>query len=188
MTSPIIVGVDEVGRGSLAGPMMAAAVILSPDFPKDALLKDSKTLSNKKRHILSDLIKQYCDYSIVSISPAEIDQYNIYQANKILMIKAVNTLNAYFDEILLDGNIKFTQQNYTSLIKGDTYIAEIAASSIIAKVARDNFMVQLAKMHPLYAWEKNKGYGTKIHIEAIKTFGLSNYHRKSFCKNYVNVS
>jgi ribonuclease HII len=104
------------------------------------------------------------------------------------MIKAVNTLNAYFDKVLLDGNIKFTQQNYTSLIKGDTYIAEIAASSIIAKVARDNFMVQLAKMHPLYAWEKNKGYGTKIHIEAIKTFGLSNYHRKSFCKNYVDVS
>lgn len=174
-----IAGCDEVGRGPLAGPLVCAAVILDPNNVIDGL-NDSKKLSEKKRNQLSKEIKEKAlAYSIVYVDIETIDKINIYQASKKGMLEAVNNLNIKADFILSDamplGNIP-----HESIIKGDSKSATIAAASIIAKVERDNHMVELSKKYPLYDLENNKGYPTKKHIEAINKHGVLPIHRKTY--------
>lgn len=175
-----IAGVDEVGRGPLAGPVVAAAVIL----PKDVYipgLNDSKKLSEAKRERLFDTI-QSCAVSIgIGVATAaEIDEVNIYEATKIAMIRAIQQLTPQPDYVLIDAMklpIDIPQQ---SLIKGDANSVSIAASSIIAKVTRDRFMKRLGMQYPQYGFEKHMGYGTEYHLQAIRTYGITNEHRRSF--------
>lgn len=180
-----IAGVDEVGRGPLAGPVVCAAVIM----PIDDLIEgidDSKKVSEKKRNTLSEKIKEkaIC-YNIEQISPEEIDQINILQATKLCMKRALEGLAITPDVALVDALTLDVNFPVINLIKGDALSYSIGAASILAKVYRDNLMVEYAKKYPQYAFEKNKGYGTKVHIDAIKEFGPCEIHRKSFIKNFV---
>lgn len=181
-----IAGVDEVGRGPLAGSVYAAAVILNPNIYILGV-KDSKKLSPKKREILSDEIKaKALSYSIGFATVDEIDNLNILNATKLAMERAINSLNIKPEYILIDAlklkNICIPQ---ISIIKGDDLSASIGAASIIAKVTRDEYMRNIASLYPEYMFDKNKGYGTKDHINAIKKFGLCPIHRKTFVKNFV---
>ncbi len=174
-------GVDEVGRGPLAGAVVTAAVILDPKKPI-AGLNDSKKLSEKKREYLFELIcSQALAYSIGRAEVAEIDTINILQATLVAMQRAVSGLQIAPDKVLVDGN---RTPNFgipaEAIIKGDGKIAEISAASIIAKVVRDREMKQLSKVYPGYGFEKHKGYGTKIHMEALSRLGVTPIHRKSF--------
>jgi len=176
----IICGVDEVGRGPLAGPVLAAAVILNPKFiPHN--LNDSKNLSVKKREQLNTLILNSAEFAYGEASLEEIDELNILQATMLAMKRAVNNLPRKVDHILVDGNkIPDFDAAATSVIKGDQKSVSIAAASIIAKVKRDFLMKSLSKLYPEYGWERNSGYGTKEHMEALNLVGLSPFHRKSF--------
>lgn len=182
-----IAGVDEVGRGPLAGPVYACAVIL----PKDlfiARINDSKKLSAKTRELLDTQIKNAAiDFAIGIADEKVIDEINIYNATCLAMKKAVENLRVKPDYVLTDAmkipNINIPQ---LSIIKGDTLSISIAAASIIAKVARDKFMIDLNKKYPVYNFDKNKGYGTKYHIQAIKNYGICDLHRKSFLKNILS--
>ncbi len=174
-------GVDEVGRGPLAGAVVTAAVILDPEKPI-AGLNDSKKLSEKKREYLFELIcSQALAYSIGRAEVAEIDTINILQATLVAMQRAVSSLQIAPDKVLVDGN---RTPNFgipaEAIIKGDGKIAEISAASIIAKVVRDREMKQLSKVYPGYGFEKHKGYGTKIHMDALSRLGVTPIHRKSF--------
>ena len=190
----IICGVDEVGRGPLAGPVLAAAVILNPMFiPHN--LNDSKKLSVKKRKELNTLILNSAEFAYGEASLEEIDELNILQATMLAMKRAVNNLPRKVDHILVDGNnLPDFDAAATSVIKGDQKSVSIAAASIIAKVKRDFLMKSLSKLYPEYGWERNSGYGTKEHMEALNLVGLSPFHRKSFKpirnliyqKNHVN--
>jgi ribonuclease HII len=176
-----IAGCDEVGRGPLAGPVVAAAVILDPDRTIPGL-NDSKQLSMKKRLELDKLIKKYAiDYAIAYIWPKEIDRINIYQASKKAMIKAIEKL-VVKPEFILSDAMKLQNQTipYQAIIKGDTLSASIAAASIIAKVSRDDYMIKIAEEYPDYGFEKHKGYPTKLHLEALKRKGVSPIHRKTY--------
>ena len=176
-----IAGTDEVGRGPLAGPLVAAAVILDPSY-KILGLDDSKKLTEKKRIELNKEIKEHAlCYSITYIYPDEIEKINIYQASKKAMIDSVNSLKIKADFILSDA-MPLSEQEipFESIIKGDTKSATIAAASIIAKVERDNYMVELSKKYPEYGFEKHKGYPTKFHKEALKEYGVLSVHRKSY--------
>lgn len=175
----VIAGVDEVGVGPLAGPVVAAAVIVDQNNII-AGIKDSKKLAPKKREYLYSKITEHYTWSIAIIDHIEIDQINIYQAAKKACIMSVQNLSFNPDIILVDGNMKFQDPRFISIIQGDDLSISIAASSIVAKVTRDRLMVELAKEFPHYLWQKNFGYGTKQHLEAIKTYGYSPYHRKSF--------
>lgn len=175
-----IAGIDEAGRGPLAGPVVAAAVIL----PKDAYipgLNDSKKLSEAKRETLFHMI-QSCAVSIGIgvVTAAEIDEINIYEATKKAMIKAVEQLSPKPDYLLIDAMTLPIPTPQQSIVKGDANSVSIAASSVIAKVTRDHFMKQLAKRYPQYGFEKNMGYGTAQHLEAIRTYGTIDEHRRSF--------
>lgn len=176
-----IAGVDEAGRGPLAGPVCAAAVIL----PEGVIIEgvnDSKKLSPKKRDALFEKIKECAvSYAVCFEEPQVIDEINIRQATSKAMHRAVSTLSASPDFVLIDGNdnIPFDLP-YEYIIKGDARSQSIAAASILAKVSRDRLMVELSKEFPQYGFEKHKGYGTKAHIEAIRRFGVSKVHRKSF--------
>ena len=179
-----IAGVDEVGRGPLCGPVAAAAVVIDPDlidlYVKYA--KDSKKLSEKKRKELYDLIVASCDYNIVFVDNQVIDKINILNATKLAMKKAIEGLNNC-DYVLIDGNMNFGNDlsvPYRSVVKGDDISASIACASIIAKVTRDKYMFDLAKVYPQYGLEKHKGYGTKQHREALDEYGPCPYHRFSF--------
>ncbi len=182
-----IAGVDEVGRGPLAGPVVCAAVVMPLD--ENSLIEgidDSKKLSEKKREKLSVLIKERAlAYTIVEIDENTIDEINILEATKLGMKRALETLAITPDTVLTDGNmtlnISYPQK---SVIHGDALSYSIGAASIIAKVHRDHLMVEYAKTYPHYAFEKNKGYGTAAHIQGIKEHGLCKIHRKTFTKNF----
>tara|TARA_B100001540_G_C15693444_1_gene590389 strand:- start:370 stop:924 length:555 start_codon:yes stop_codon:yes gene_type:complete len=177
----IIAGVDEVGRGSLIGPVYAAAVILNKSI-KLELLKDSKNLTKKKREFLSNYIKKNSIWAIGKASNKEIDKINILQASLLAMKRAIKKLKKKPSHVLIDGNKLPDLKNFKmkAIIKGDQKIPSISAASIIAKVSRDKFIITLAKKNYGYFWEKNFGYGTKKHLSAIKKIGVSKYHRKSF--------
>lgn len=190
----IYVGVDEVGRGCLSGPVVAAAVIWNPELEHEYMkyIRDSKKINKVKREMVAEFIKENAiDYSISFINNEIIDNINILNATYMAMHKALDELTVDFEHILVDGN-RFTKYNknnknkdHTCVIKGDDTYLCIAASSIIAKVARDEYMTKLSLEYPEYKWDKNMGYGTKDHICAIKTHGLTSYHRKTFVKNII---
>ena len=179
-------GCDEVGRGCLCGPVVAAAVILDDNFEQN-LVNDSKKLNFKTRLELDDYIKNNVkDYAIAELSPAFIDQHNILNASIHAMHNALDKLTIRPELILVDGN-KFHPYNYIPhqcIIKGDSKVLSIAAASILAKNYRDQLMIQLHDEFPEYGWNKNMGYATKVHIEALKKFGPTKYHRQSFRLNY----
>ena len=174
----LVAGVDEVGRGCLAGPVIAAAVILRKNIPG---LKDSKKLSKKKREELSIIIMQNSYFSFGSSSPKEIDKINILQASLLAMKRAILNLSVEPGKILIDGIHKPDLNTDTqTIISGDSYIDEISAASIIAKVYRDNLMMQFDKEYPNFYFSSHMGYGTKMHKAAIKKYGITPIHRKSF--------
>lgn len=175
-------GCDEAGRGCLAGPVFAAAVILPPDFENE-LLNDSKQLSEKQRNQLRPVIeKEAIDWAVVAVSNEEIDEVNILNASFLAMNRAVKKLKFKPQHLLIDGN-RFRPQTdipFTCMIKGDGRFFSIAAASVLAKTYRDDFMEKIHADFPDYDWNKNKGYPTKKHREAIKKFGITKFHRKSF--------
>lgn len=175
-------GCDEAGRGCLAGPVVAAAVILPPDF-KNNLLNDSKKLTEKQRNKLFPIIKkQALSFGIGIVSCKEIDDINILNASFLAMHRAVDQLNSKPELLLIDGN-RFTPYpniSHECIIKGDAKFMSIAAASVLAKVHRDGIMQELTEEFALYGWEKNKGYPTKAHREAILKHGDCIQHRKSF--------
>ena len=176
-----IAGVDEVGRGSLIGPVYAAAVILNKSINKK-LLKDSKSLTKLKREILSKYIKKNSIWSIGKASVKEIEKINILQASLLAMKRAIKKLKRKPTLVLIDGNKLPKMKNYKlkAIIKGDQKIPSISAASIIAKVTRDKMITNLEKKFKGYYWDKNYGYGTKQHLRAIKNLGISVHHRKTF--------
>ena len=182
-----IAGVDEVGRGPLAGPVVCAAVIMPLDDASIIVgVDDSKKLSAKKRETLAEEIKKKAlAYTIVEVSEKEIDEINILEATKLGMKKALETLEITPQSVLTDGNmtldIDFPQR---SVIGGDALCYSIGAASIIAKVYRDKMMDDYAKEYPQYAFDSNKGYGTAAHIQAIKEYGLCPIHRRTFTKKF----
>ena len=179
-------GCDEVGRGCLCGPIVAAAVVLDDNFEQN-LVNDSKKLNFKTRLELDDYIKNNVkDYAIAELSPEFIDQHNILNASIHAMHNALDKLTIRPELILVDGN-KFHPYNYIPhqcIVKGDSKVLSIAAASILAKNYRDQLMIQLHEEFPEYGWNKNMGYATKVHIEALKKFGPTKYHRQSFRLNY----
>lgn len=178
----IEVGIDEAGRGALSGPVVAAAVIL-PDGFKNDLLNDSKKLSEKNRESLREVIlNSAVAYGIGVVSPQEIDKINILQATYRAMHLAVNQLKSKGEFLLIDGNRfkPYKELPFECIVKGDGKYMNIAAASILAKTERDHIMVNASEEFPMYAWEKNKGYGTKKHVDAMRAFGLSKHHRKTF--------
>ena len=177
----IIAGVDEVGRGSLIGPVYAAAVILNKSVNKN-LLKDSKSLTKLKRETLSKYIKKNSVWSIGKASVKEIEKINILQASLLAMKRAIKKLKKKPGLILIDGNKLPDINNYNlrSIVKGDQKIPSISAASIVAKVTRDKMITNLAKKFKGYYWDQNYGYGTKQHLKAIKNLGITIHHRKSF--------
>ena len=177
----IIAGVDEVGRGSLIGPVYAAAVILNNSIDKKKL-KDSKKLSKTNREVLEKYIKKNSYWAIGSASKIEIEKINILNASLLAMKRAVRKLKIKPTLVLIDGNRVPEMKNYKlkSIIKGDQKISEISAASIIAKVSRDRFVTNLSKNFKKYNWAKNAGYGTKDHMLAIKEYGITKFHRKTF--------
>lgn len=178
-----ICGVDEAGRGPLAGPVFAAAVIL-PEGLQDLGLDDSKKLSEKKREALFDLIKEKAlAYAVASASEKEIDDLNILNATFLAMKRAVAELKIKPDLALIDGNRKpGTGVEEVTVVKGDAKSVSIAAASILAKVSRDRYLLELDKEYPQYQFAKHKGYGTALHYEMIKKYGISPVHRLSFLK------
>ena len=174
----IIAGVDEVGRGCLAGPVTVAAVILKNPISE---LRDSKQISPSKREALAKIIKEESIYSFASISNDKIDEINIHQATLLAMQEAIMKLSITPDLVYVDGKfIPNVEVNCKAVIGGDKLISEISAASIIAKVHRDEFMKKLDKKYPIYAFAKNKGYGTPYHLNALKEVGYTSFHRQSF--------
>lgn len=181
-----IAGIDEAGRGPLAGPVCAAAVI----FPKDLRIEginDSKKLSEKKREkLFLEITEKATAYAVAFVEPEVIDEINIRQATHCAMQEAVDRLTVQPDYLIVDGNDKLpfsVPSEY--IIKGDANAQTIAAASILAKVSRDHLMMELDRIYPMYGFAKHKGYGTKMHMEAIRTFGVSPVHRKTFMTRKV---
>lgn len=189
-----IAGVDEVARGTLVGSVVAAAVIIPEKFITKLMYKvnDSKKLSAKKREELYNIITDNCNYDIGIISNEEIDKINILEATKLAMYIALNRLDRV-TYALVDGDIVVPHINVAQqrkIIKGDCKSISIAAASIVAKVTKDRIMDKLHEEWPQYGWNTNRGYGTKVHIEAIKKYGITPYHRKSFgiCRGIMENS
>ena len=176
----LIAGVDEVGRGPLIGPVVAAAVILPKDYQLEGLT-DSKKLSEKKREYFYEIIKKDAiSIGIGVVDEKVIDEINIYEATKVAMQKAINNLNIRPEHILIDAMPLNLDIPTTSIIKGDLLSITISAASVIAKVTRDHMLYEIDKEYPMYDLKNNKGYGTKKHIEAIKKYGITKYHRLSY--------
>ena len=176
----IIAGVDEVGRGCLAGPVVSAAVVLKKSINLN-LLKDSKKISFNKRKEISEHIKKNSYYALGIASVEEILNLNILQASLLSMKRAIEKLEIKPSLTLIDGNFAPKGlKNYKTIINGDEKIKVISAASIIAKVYRDRFMIRLSKKFSNYAWDRNFGYGTKAHFEGLKKYGVTSHHRKGF--------
>lgn len=175
-------GCDEAGRGCLAGPVTAAAVILPPDF-KNELLNDSKQLTERQRNQLRPIIeREAIAWAVAFVSPEEIDKINILKASITAMHRAIDQLSIRPEALLIDGN-RFTPYHdipHTTIVKGDGKMMSIAAASVLAKTHRDEYMCRIAEEFPQYDWATNKGYPTKKHRAAIAEFGASPYHRMSF--------
>ena len=184
----MVAGIDEAGRGPLAGPVVCACVVMPLDEDKIIEgINDSKKLSAKKRADLYEkIINTAIDYCIVPIDEKTIDEINILNATKLGMEKALNGLKKQPYVVLVDAVKINTTTMQENIIKGDAKSYNIAAASILAKEFRDRLMIDLAKKYPNYCFEKHKGYGTKDHIEALKKFGKCEIHRDSFIKNFVN--
>ena len=181
-----VCGVDEAGRGPLAGPVYAAAVILPPDCEIEGV-NDSKKLSEKKRETLFDIIcEKAVAYSIATASEKEIDEINILQATYLAMKRAVEGLDVKADYALIDGNrLPCLDIPAECIVKGDSKSESIACASILAKVSRDRYMLKMAEKYPQYEFRKHKGYGTKLHYEKIAEYGISEIHRRSFLKKII---
>ncbi len=181
-TDLVEAGCDEAGRGCLAGSVYAAAVILPPDYD-NALLNDSKKLTEKRRYALrDDIIRDAVAWAVGVVTPEEIDRINILRASFLAMHRALDQLKARPEAVIVDGN-RFTPYRdlpYTTIVKGDGKYQSIAAASILAKTFRDDYMDALAKEYPYYDWQSNKGYPTRAHREGIRLHGISPYHRKSY--------
>ena len=182
-----IIGIDEVGRGALCGPVVSCALILHKNISKEKLfdeITDSKKLSEQKRMEISMMIKRYSKFNIGISDNIEIDRLNILNATTLSMKRAYSKFKNTNFKIKIDGLKTFELNDRTSFhVKGDQKSVTIAAASIIAKVYRDYLMIKLSSDYPQYGWHKNKGYGTKQHILAIKNYGVTKYHRLSFLKN-----
>lgn len=175
-------GCDEAGRGCLSGPVVAAAVILPPTF-KNSILNDSKKLSEKKRYTLRKIIEEEAlAWAVGIVSPEEIDKINILNASFLAMHRAIDQLKTRPEQLLIDGNRFKPYHNipHHCIIKGDGKYLSIAAASVLAKTYRDDLMFELHKKYPLYGWSHNKGYPTKAHRLAIREYGMTEYHRKTF--------
>lgn len=175
-------GCDEAGRGCLAGSVYAAAVILPEDYQND-LLNDSKQLTEKKRYLLREIIERDAvAWAVGIVTPEEIDKINILNASILAMHRALDQLKVRPEVVIVDGNRfkPYRDLPHTTIVKGDGKYLSIAAASILAKTYRDDYMNQLAEEYPQYDWLSNKGYPTKKHREAIKQFGITPYHRKSY--------
>ena len=181
-TDKVEAGCDEAGRGCLAGSVYAAAVILPPNYENE-LLNDSKQLSERKRYLLRSIIENDAvAWAVGVVTAEEIDKINILIASILAMHRALDALKVQPEAIIVDGN-RFKPYNdvpYTTIVKGDGKYLSIAAASILAKTYRDDYMKTIAEEYPQYDWKSNKGYPTKKHRAAIKEFGISPYHRKSF--------
>lgn len=186
LKSGFVAGVDEAGRGPLAGDVFAAAVILDRDCMIEGL-DDSKKLSFKKREELFEkIINNSLAYGIATASVAEIDRLNILEATVLAMNRAIKLLKVNPDFALIDGNYsKGIICDNIAVIGGDRKSASIAAASILAKVSRDRYMLEIADKYPVYNFSKHKGYGTKEHIEAIKKYGVCKLHREKFCRKFI---
>lgn len=180
-----VCGIDEAGRGPLAGPVFAAAVILPENCVIEGL-NDSKKISEKKREALFDIIKEKAiSYSIASVDEKTIDEINILQATYLAMKKAVEGLDVPADYALIDGNrMPPIAIDGETVVKGDAKSPSIAAASILAKVSRDRFMLELDEKYPQYKFSQHKGYGTKLHYEMLTEHGVSDCHRMSFLKSF----
>jgi ribonuclease HII len=190
-----IISIDECGRGSFSGPMIACAIILPNNFELKGV-NDSKKLSKEKRNVLSEEILKKCiAFGIGEISVEEIDKHNLNDLNKLCFVRALNNLkfvenNSPFTDfensfIIIDGNLKpIFNCGIETIVKGDAKYTQIAAASIVGKVYRDNLMTELGKKYSNYGWDDNAGYGTAKHIKAIKDYGICEHHRTSFLKNY----
>ena len=182
----VVCGVDEAGRGPLAGPVFAGAVILPENYTHE-ILNDSKKLSEKKRDLVyDDIIKDAISWSVGIATEKEIDEINLLNATFLAMKRAVDGLSIKPDLAFIDGNrYPNTGVKEVTIVKGDSKCMSVAAASIIAKVSRDRFMLQMAEKYPQYQFEKHKGYGTKLHYEMIEQFGVSEIHRRTFLKNIL---
>ncbi|NNC49214.1 MAG: ribonuclease HII [Flaviramulus sp.] len=175
-------GTDEAGRGCLAGPVTAATVILPKNF-KNPILNDSKQLSEKKRDILRPIIEQHAiQFGVAHVFQEKIDSINILNASILAMHKSLDKLNKTPDFIIVDGNRfkPYKKIPFETIIKGDSKYLSIAAASVLAKTHRDIYMNLIHEEYPMYNWKQNKGYPTKEHREAIRKYGITKYHRKSF--------
>jgi len=175
-------GCDEAGRGCLAGPVFAAAVILPPDFENE-LLNDSKQLTEKQRYSLRPIIEQSATaWAVATVSAKEIDKINILNASILAMHRAIEKLTIKPEHLIIDGNKfkKYADIPHDTVVKGDGKYMSIAAASILAKTYRDDYMMQMHEKHPHYAWDVNKGYPTKKHRAAIAEFGTTEIHRMTF--------
>ncbi len=185
-----VIGVDEVGRGALCGPVVSCSVLLKKEILENDLvheIDDSKRLSPKKREILTVLIKKHSIYSFGLANNKEIDQFNILNATIESMKRALKKFDGYNNTIKIDGQKIFDYNEKTFFIKkGDSSSISIASASILAKTYRDNLMNEYSKDYPVYKWNKNKGYGTQEHFAAIKKFGLTSLHRKTFLQKKLN--
>jgi ribonuclease HII len=188
-----VIGVDEVGRGCLAGPLVAASVIIDTENLESIKLlsgiNDSKQLTAKKRETLEPIIKDNLDYKIISFSSHEIDQQGVEIINQLALSKAITAHNYSIQEtvVLVDGNgIRNSSIDHKGIIKGDSKSLAVACASVIAKVYRDQLMIELFEQYPEYQWQSNKGYGSKVHQQAILEHGLTDYHRRSFCRKLLS--
>lgn len=175
-------GCDEAGRGCLAGSVYAAAVILPPDY-QNAELNDSKQLTDRRRHLLRDVIERDAvAWAVGIVTPEEIDRINILNASILAMHRALDQLKVRPEAVIVDGNRfkRYRELPYTTIVKGDGKYLSIAAASILAKTYRDDYMDEQALLYPLYDWRSNKGYPTKRHREAIRQYGITPLHRKSY--------